>query len=481
MSRPRTPPLSRRQALAALGALGAGSAAACRKGWRPPEEDPTSIALAKPYVAGAEAYGTREERWFRSACGQCAAGCGIRVRVVEGRAVRIEGDRDNPLNQGGIGPRGLSGLQAVYDADRLTGPMKRIDGALTPISWDDALGELAASLAALRERGEPDRLLVWTGHERGLMYDLLERFSLAFGTPNFVDGRAGRSAVMTQAMAATTGVAEVPVYGWAHARYVLSLEAALIEDSCQSVYFTRVAAQLRRGAAERTRLVHAGASLDLCAYNADEWVRIRPGTSGALALGLARHLMEAHPEEATLPPSLVDGADGFRALVGPYTPDRVAELTGVEPRAVTRIAEELWAQRPALVFVDERSLAFTNGLDTARAALALNAVLGGFWQGGIGNAPALPLRDWPEVSVDAVATAGLARARLDGAERFARARSVHETLPEAIEAAGDRAPAIALLHHANPAYARQQPARWRRALDAIDLVVSFSPFLDETV
>jgi menaquinone reductase, molybdopterin-binding-like subunit len=482
MSRPPPPPMSRRAALAALAGAGAAGAAACRRGWTPPEADPTSRALAKPYVPGAEAYATHEERWFHSSCGQCPAGCGIRVRVVEGRAVRVEGNRANPLNQGGIGPRGLAALQGLYDPDRLPGPRKRVGGALVPISWADALGELAEELAALRERGEPERLLVWSGEERGLMHQLWARFCGAYGTPNFVDGRPGRSGVLAQAMAATVGVAEVPSYDWEHAGIVLSLEAGLVEDSCQSVYFTRIAAELRRGAARRARLVHAGPMYDLCAHNADEWIRIRPGTGGAIALGVARLLAERHPG-AALPAALVDGAEGFAALVGDFSAERVAAITGLPPARLLRLADELWAHRPALVIVDERSLAYANGLATARAALALNAVLGAFWEerGGVRLAAAPPLRDWPALEADPVAAAGLARPRLDGAAELPAATAVHESLPEAVARAGARGPAIALLHHADPAQARQQPARWRQALAAIPRVVSFSPYRDETV
>src|SRR5690606_11182568 len=125
--------LSRRAALLGLGALGGSAAvASCKTEWAPPAKDPFGRARAKPYVPGAEAWSTGEERFATTSCGQCPAGCGIRVRVVEGRAVRIEGSELNPLNGGGIGPRGLSGLQVLYDPDRITGPMIRSKGKLVP-------------------------------------------------------------------------------------------------------------------------------------------------------------------------------------------------------------------------------------------------------------------------------------------------------------------------------------------------------------
>ncbi|MCX5745910.1 MAG: molybdopterin-dependent oxidoreductase, partial [Proteobacteria bacterium] len=471
--------LTRRAALgAALGALAA--LPGCKRAWTPPDHDPFSRSQIKPYVPGSEDFATFEERSIVSSCAQCPAACGIRVRVVEGRAVRVEGNVASPLNRGGIGARGLSSLQTLYDPDRLAGPLRREGGALVPVSWDEALATLAHALAEVRARA-PEQLLVISGQERGFTHELLARLCQAFGTPNFVDGAPGHGATLAQAMELAVGVRELPAYGWGHANAILSLEAGLLEDSCRSIYFARVAAEMRRDGARRARLIHAGPTFDLAAYNADEWLPIQPGTSGALALGLGHVLLR----DGTYEHSLVDRAGGvaaFRALVDGFTPAYVATITGVPAEQLETLAHALWERRPVLAIVDERSLAFSNALETARAALALSALLGAIEndRGGLRIAPEPPLAAWPTVALDDVARRALATPRLDraGTASFPTAHAVLDTLPAAILAAP---PAIALLHHANPAYARAQPRRWRDALAAIPLVVSFSPFLDETV
>lgn len=493
--RPPAPGMSRRGALRRIGLLGAGATAGaaltqagCRgPGWSPPSDDPFSRPVSKPYVPGAEAWSTFEERHLATSCAQCPAGCGITVRVVEGRAVGITGNPRNPLNRGGVGPRGLSSLQVLYDADRLTGPMVRAGGHLVSIGWEEALALLAERLDALRRRGAPEELLVMSGLERGFMNELLERMCRAFGTPNFIDGRPSRTATLAQATAATLGVDtdEIPAYDWAGAGAVLSLEAGLFEDSCQSVYLARVAGEERRGPGARAHLIHAGASFDLPAHNADRWLPIRPGTGGALALGVAQVLIAEKLYDADVIRERTDGFDAFARLAARFTPERTAVITGIEARAISEIAHTLSQRRPAFALVDERSLAFSNGFDTARAALGLSALLGAFSvsEGGIRLAPRPPYRDWPALAPDEVAARGLAHPRLDraGTAAFARARSVLETVPDAIlDAHGHPAVSVALLYHANPVYARQQPARWRRALEAVPFVVSFSPFRDET-
>ena len=477
---PPTEP-TRRDALAGLGVAAAAAALvpACRATWTPPEADPTARAQAKPYVPGCEDYATHQERWFTSTCAQCPAACGIRVRVVEGRAVRIEGNRENPLNRGGIGARGLSGLQALYDADRVRSPLLRVGGKLAPVRWDQALDVLGASLATVRARA-PEQLLVISGQERGFTHELLARLCEAYGTPNFVDGSPGHGAPLARAMELSLGVRDQPAYGWSGANAILSLEAGLLEDACRSIYFARVAAAMRRDSARRARLVHAGPMFDLAAYNADQWLRIPPGTAGALALGLCHVLLA----DGTYDTELVDRARGvpeLRALVEGYAPERVAAITGISPAELVALARDLWNRRPVLTVVDERSLAFTNGVETARAALALAELLGALEnvEGGVRLPAVPPLAEWPAVDLDATARRGLATPRLDGAGRgpYSGAAAVLDALPDAILA---HPPGVALLYHANPAYARAAPARWREALAKIPLVVSFSPFLDET-
>ena len=471
---------TRRRALAGLGAVGAALVPGCRRTWSPPGDDPTSRSQIKPYVPGSEDYATYEEHWVPSSCAQCPAACGIRVRVVEGRAVRIEGNRDNPLNRGGIGVRGLSGLQVLYDPDRVHGPLRRKNGALVPVSWDEALGVLAGALRDLRARA-PEQLLVMSGLERGFVHELLARLAAAFGTPNFVDGTPGHSAQLQRAMELTLGVRDVPAFGWTHANAILSLEAGVLEDACRSIYFARIAAVLRREHARRARLFHAGPTFDLAAFNADRWLRVQPGTSGALALGLCHVLMR----EGTYDREVVErarGLAGFRRLIERFAPDEVAAITGVPAAAIVELARVVWDSRPVLTVVDERSAAFSNGVDSARAALALSGLLGAIenTHGGLRIPPSPPYAPWPAITADDIARRGLATARLDGAGQapHAGARGVLDALPAAIAASP---PAIALLYHANPVYTRAQPQRWRDALAGIPLVVAFSPFIDETV
>jgi len=107
-----------------------------------------------------------EERWVSSTCKMCIHSCGIRVRVVDGVVVKIEGDATNANNQGKLCPKGNAGLMRLYDPRRVKAPLRRtnplkgygIDPGWKEISWDEALNEVAERLGEIR-RENPRGLL----------------------------------------------------------------------------------------------------------------------------------------------------------------------------------------------------------------------------------------------------------------------------------------------------------------------------------
>jgi len=172
--------ISRRRFCWLMGATGAWTLVGCN-------EYPGTTRVSR-LPAG---WNRGEERLVSSTCLQCPGRCGIRVRVFEGRAVKIEGNPQHPLNRGGLCPKGQAGLQVLYDPDRIPGPMRKIGGRSSTeweaISWNEALDVLTRRLADLRDAGRSEALLLMGGRFPGHMRELLERFARAYGTPNLVD------------------------------------------------------------------------------------------------------------------------------------------------------------------------------------------------------------------------------------------------------------------------------------------------------
>jgi len=440
-----------------------------------------------------------EERHIATTCGQCPAGCGITVRVHEGRAIKIEGTRDHPINGGGVGPKGQAGLQMLYHPDRIRGPLRR-DGARgsgrwVQITWDEAIGQLGGHLADLRVSGDAQGLVVIDGEPRGPVPRLWERFLHAFGSPNHVTHRSTNDGGSMLAMELMQGVYEGAAYDWQNTGYVLGFGASLFESSCQAIHMARAASGMRRGRpGTRVKFVHVSPRFSVTAAKADEWVCIKPATYGALALGIAHVLVRNDLYDADFIREHTFGFDswrdagnrmhrGFRELVmNSYTPEAVSRITGVPLETIERLALEMHAHRPAIALVEGTGTAATNGLGSAMAIHSLNALLGSIERPGGVLARRTALPAWTPVEHDEIARRGLRATPVDGRGTVAcplGAGAIH-LLPDAILSERPYPVRALILYRSNPVFSKPEGDKWRRALQGIPLVVSCSPLPDES-
>jgi anaerobic selenocysteine-containing dehydrogenase len=447
--------------------------------------------------AGEEELPLGPVSWVRSVCLQCPGGCGIAVKRVLGKAIKIEGSPDYPANRGGICPKGQAGLQVLYDPDRIPGPLKRAGargaGEWTAIGWDEALEMLAGRLLALRERGEAHRLGFLGGRYRGSMRGLVRRFLEAYGSPNAIENTC------SSALLAAELVFGTPVrtgFDLAAAAYVICFGTSLLEAGWATASVLRQYGHARRGrVGRRLKMVSVDPRFSVTAAKADEWIRIRPGTDGALALGLAHVLVRdglydrEYVERRTFgfaPWVDSEGVEhlGFREMVlADYAPERVAAITGVPAETIERLAREMAETPPALALAERGASAHSNGTYTRMAVLALDALLGSIERpGGILLHREPPLTPWPAPVLDARSREGLARERIDGAggARLPLAASGVSALAEALLAGRPYGLDTLLIYYTNPVFSTPEGERFRRALAQVPFVVSFSPFMDET-
>ena len=84
--------------------------------------------------------------WKKTGCVLCSQNCGIEVLVEDGRMVKVRGDRENPRSLGYVCRKGMNVLYHQYPADRLTSPLKRVGGQFEPITWEQAIAEIASKM-----------------------------------------------------------------------------------------------------------------------------------------------------------------------------------------------------------------------------------------------------------------------------------------------------------------------------------------------
>ncbi|MBI3950088.1 MAG: molybdopterin-dependent oxidoreductase [Acidobacteria bacterium] len=438
------------------------------------------------------------ERWITSTCLGCPGGCGIQVRVVDGNAVKIEGNPLHPVNRGKLCPIGQAGLQLLYNPDRIKSPMKRIGGKgskkWAAISWDEAIQTVASRLRELRERGEPHSLVILDGQPGGLLRALWARLADAYGSPNHIVDEGGDG--MTAAHALMQGIDRPFGYDLESSTSLLSFGCALLDGWRSPVRVARSHGFLRQERpGSKAKLIQIDRRFSLTAAKADEWVPIQPGSEGALALGLAYVIIREELYDREFVSAHTFGFDdwtdargeqhiGFKTLVlRDYRPEVVSEITGIPVDTIIKLAKEFAANRPAIAIGDVGATEHTNGAYNAMAIHSLNALVGSIeTRGGVLLEPDLPLKAWPPVSRDAAAENGLAKQRIDGAgtERFPLASNVPPALSGAVLSQSPYPVNALFLYKSNPLFSAPNIQSFRRALATIPLVVSFSSFLDES-
>jgi anaerobic selenocysteine-containing dehydrogenase len=484
--------ISRRQFLKALGV---GAAAASAYELRP--GGPLLRALTADEQAAQQ---VPQDQWLPTVCGQCPAGCGIMVRVVDGRAVKIDGLPAHPSNRGKTCPKGQNGLQVLYDPDRIQGPMKRVGergaGEWQAISWDEAIAEIVNRLSELRSTRQAHTVAFLTGRVQGQMEGVIRRLCQAYGTPNYVDHKSISMAATELAHSYTTGHRQLFGYDWENTNYLLSFGVAFAEAYQPTVRNLRLSGYMRRGRAnQRTQIVQVDTRFSVTAAKADEWVTIIPGTDGALALGMAYVIIGEdlydHDFVSRHTFGFEDWTDdagvthqGFKSLVmRDYAPSQVEAITGVPADTITRVARD-FATTPPAVAIANRSVSMqSNGLFNQMAVEALNALVGSIdSRGGPMIQRPAPYLPWPDVHLDATAEEGLSQPRLDhaGTARYPLAKSVYQQLPASIAADDPYALNALFLYYTNPLFSSPEVEPVRELLKKVPFVVSFSPFLDDS-
>ena len=211
----------------------------------------------------------------------------VRMNVAK----KLEGNPAHPVNQGTLCPRGQASIQITYHPDRVAGPLKRGgargSGRFEPVSWDDAIAELVSRLDALASANEQQALAFLTSRRPGVRHDLITRFLRAFGAPPPIVFELFGDEVLRHANLRSFGRDQLPTFDLARSRSVIAFGADFLETWLSPVEHARQFAAMRAYREGRIgRFTYIGPRLSLTGASADEWVAVRPGTEGLLALGM---------------------------------------------------------------------------------------------------------------------------------------------------------------------------------------------------
>ena len=390
--------LTRRQFLTLTG--GSASAAVLFAACGVPEDEllvESPLRMPEDLVSG-------RDNWYATLCRECSTSEGVVVRIMEGRAKKIEGNVDYPVNAGKHSARCEASLQALYNPDRIRGPLVRAGerGAaqFEEISWTDAIGRLTFQLQNLQSSRRQQGMVLATGPGGGHAGLVGRRFAEKFGG-KYAPYETLESTNLKIAISAVFGQEQIPDFDIENSNFILSFGADFLNTWGSPVRYSRGYGNFRQGDRERGTHYHVDSRFSMTAANADKWVPVMPGMEGLLALSVAHVIVRDGMSSSTAADALTGGD---HEVLAAFAPEIVAERVGVSAENINSIAHDFAGHGPAIAIGGGSAGAHTNGLSNLIAIYSLNYLVGSVGKpGGVIFNPAPPLEEMTDSSTATLA------------------------------------------------------------------------------
>lgn len=357
---------------------------------------------------------------FTTACPRnCYSTCTMSVQVEDGRVRRIEPHPGNAATPGGACLKGLSYVERVVAPDRILTPLVREPGGgFVRASWAEAADLVVERLRHFRDAYGPRSVLFYSASgTKGLLNAVGPSFWRAYGGYTTTYGDLCWPAGL-EATRLTLGANQHNApWDLENARLIVQWGKNAAETNIHQMSFIDRA--LENGA----KLVVIDPRRTQTAERADLLIQPRPGSDGALALGVARLLIENGHVDETFVDRHVAGYPEFREMALGTSPDECAAICGVPVRQIEGLAEDLGTIKPATIAAGYGLQRYTSSGQTMRAIIALLALTGNFGKKGAGwqfanlqtdvfGAVPDPVAFYPPSEDDGVARVSISTARL---------------------------------------------------------------------
>ncbi len=318
-------------------------------------------------------------------CGICPSGCGIEITMEGERLHRIKPMEGHPL--GIVCKRGIHAEEIIYSPDRIKFPMKRTgnrgEGKLERITWEEAFALSARLIKEVVEKYGPEAMAIYSG--RGGFEESLRdiftvggndhiclNFLFPLGSPNtFSCSSLCNNSHRVLAPVSTFGMSYDHLFPDFEKSDRIVVWGSNPATDSPPINLKKILEAKARG----TKVVVIDPLKTYTAEKADEWIGIRPGTDGALALGMAHVIMQKGLYDMTFADDWTHGLGAFREYVKGFPPEKVEKITWIKAERIKTLAEDLAKPKTSLLL--HTGLEYTNsGVQNIRAILIFWALAG---------------------------------------------------------------------------------------------------------
>lgn len=320
----------------------------------------------------------------RSTCPYCGVGCQIDYLVKDGKIVDAR-PADGPSNHGLLCVKGKFAFDFVNHKDRLTTPLIRKNGALVPASWEEAFDLITSKIQAVKAEYGPDAVAGFSS-ARTCNEDnyLFQKFIRAAVGTNNVDHCARLCHSSTVAGLATT------LGSGAMTNIITEIKEAdviFITGSNTTETHPVMGMYARQAKAAGKKLIVADPKRIPLAEIADIYLQINPGTSVALTNGMLHVIFAEGLEDADYIARHTEGVEALKEAVASYTPERAAEICGVDKNLIIEAARLYASTHKSYIAYAMGITQHLNGSDNVMSMSNLALVTGNLGHPGCGVNP----------------------------------------------------------------------------------------------
>lgn len=404
---------------------------------------------------------------FRSICQLCHTNCGVIIHSNMHGGISVKGDPEHPVNRGRLCNKAAAIPEIITSKDRLKYPLKKTRTGYKRISWDEAIDFAADKLGEIKNRFGPFSLVRCGGAP--VSYECRDgflEFMGAFGSPNLTGAANLCMVPRMTAFKAVTGEAR-PEPDYDNTELVIfwgtnPFESQRFGAYCAYEGFTEIVPRLKK---RGIPIICIDPYRTKTARQADEWIRINPGTDSALGLAMINFIIKEGLYDAGFVADYTLGFTELKAHVKEFSPEWASRKTGVSAETICRLAKKYAEAKTAAVYEGNGLDMYVNGVDAVRTIAILISLTGNLDAAG-GNVffPYALQSRLPTRPLDAEKRIWYDKFPIFGEVPF-------PAVKESVLNDEDSRPRAMIVHHSNPVLVQANEKRTRRLFEKLDFVI----------
>ncbi len=415
----------------------------------------------------------------------CEAMCGLELEIEAGRAIKVRGDREDPLSRGHICPKALAIEDIRLDPDRVTTPLRRTpSGGFEPVSWEAALDEAATRIVALQRKYGPNAVAMYAGnptvHSHGASLGVVALGTALEGRSNFSATSVDQLPHMLAALQMFGNQILLPVPDLDRTQLFVVVGGNPLASNGSLMSAPGMSDRLKALRARGGRLVVVDPRRTETAEVADVHLAIQPGTDALFLLALVQVITSEGLMKVGRLAAVTDGLDQLARLSAPFTPEAVAPVTRLDAAAIRALARELATTERAVIYGRVGLCTQETGGTAAWLIDLLDLITGHL------DTPGGAMFTTPAVDLAALATRvgkagsfGRFKSRVRGLPEFTGELPV-AALAEEMDTPGEKQIRGLITFAGNPVLSTPNGRRLERALEKLDFVLCFDLYRTAT-